>query len=482
MRWWNLSWAITGTLGILVLWAFSAIANYDFGLTQGTHEPRNLYFFTISSAQASGMASLAVDLLKAVLPAMIVVAWVFRGWLYVAGGVACFILCLGYSAQNSIGFALTSHARATDERAQAADQWSALRKTLETAQATRDMVPVHRPAAVVDAEIAAKKADARFTESASCSGEVRGSINFCREYRGLTAEKAAADSAVTLDDKLDRLRAQLDTRKRVSEADPMAGGAAALLGWNKENIAGGRSLWLAVLVETISAIGLALVWGVFFAAWSKKPQEAPWEANVVSAVVAGTITVPPAATPPAQAEEVFRTEEELFRIGTGQEHPLAALEADDEPRDPPPSGSRPDPLKPRLGELARREKQQIAVPGIAPAARIATIHEIKPKAKHPVKASADPEKQTVLDWIGECLTATHDRKRPPSSGDCHESLLAFCERERVAPVDQQRMTQIMTEILKPEKVRGRYPRNAKERIWPGYAVTMPISEPMRASA
>lgn len=94
----------------------------------------------------------------------------------------------------------------------------------------------------------------------------------------------------------------------------------------------------------------------------------------------------------------------------------------------------------------------------------------------------DAERQTVELWAAECLTPRPDRKSPPSSGDCHASLLAYCERECVAPVDQVRMTQILTEILKPSKVKGRYPRNAKERIWPGWKLNMPAAGRLRASA
>ena len=36
MRYWNLTWAIPATAGIGVIWAVSAVANYQFGLSQGT--------------------------------------------------------------------------------------------------------------------------------------------------------------------------------------------------------------------------------------------------------------------------------------------------------------------------------------------------------------------------------------------------------------------------------------------------------------
>jgi hypothetical protein len=463
MRYWNLTWALPATAAVGVIWAFSAIANYDFGLTQGTNEPRDLYLFTVTSAQASGMAALAVDLLKAVLPAMIVVAWVFRQWSYVVGGAACFVLCLGFSSMNSLGFALTSHVRAADARSQTSEQWAALKKTLETTQKQRDLVPEHRPAAVVEEDIKAKKADGRFAEAKGCGEDLRGVIVFCRDYRGLLAEKAAADSAVALDAELKDLRRQLDSRKAVSEADPMAGGAAALLGWSKEGVTGGRSIWLTILVETLSALGWALVWGTFAAAWAREPAIAACTAmQTEPAPQVATIIVPAAlpATPP---------------VGNPPEP-----KADDEPREPPPSGGRPAPKSPRLGDLSRKHDAGASAPAAASAAQLATVHQIKRKKSSPI-GKKSPE-TVIADWIGECVAATGNERDRPSAGEFITSLNAYCDRERLAPIDQGRMTSVLNDVLQVEKAGKRWPRNSKERIWPGYRVALPAAERLRATA
>jgi hypothetical protein len=283
--------------------------------------------------------------------------------------------------------------------------------------------------------------------------------------------------------------------KRIAELEPrlwspetINAGAVPEAGWASRMLSGissDRQWWTDVLMVVgllfwALARMLALPVAVASMSMARSPQEARTAPKAVPVTERGTIIVPPALAP---AVERHAQVESPVYVSIPSPSPASPPAVDSDPdRDPPPSGSRPDPAKPRLGELAKRERQPLAAPEPTPAARVATIHEIKPKAKQQPVKSGDPEKQTVLDWIGECITATHDRKRPPSSGDCHESLLAFCERERAAPVDQQRMTQIMTEILKPEKVKGRYPRNAKERIWPGWKVTMPAAERLRASA
>lgn len=272
---WNLLWAVPATVLIVVIWAVSAIANYEHGLTQGTTELIAGLPFAVTSAMMNGYASLAVDGLKAILPAAAVVAWVLRYRAAAAGVVVMFLLCLAWSAQNSVGYVMSNSARAVDGRGQTADQWAALQRSLDEAQKSRGMVPEARPSAVVNADVAAAKAQRKFAESANCSDPARGkAVNFCNSYRGLMSELASAESADRLDAQLVTLRNQLDTRKRISDADPLASAAAGLLGFDRGSVVAGRSISFSLLVEVISAVGLALIWGIFAAARrNRKPAE-----------------------------------------------------------------------------------------------------------------------------------------------------------------------------------------------------------------
>jgi len=67
-----------------------------------------------------------------------------------------------------------------------------------------------------------------------------------------------------------------------------------------------------------------------------------------------------------------------------------------------------------------------------------------------------------------------------TAAECAESLRAYCAAHNRAPVDAARLTQIMTEILKPEKVGNRLPRDRNGRIWPGLRVRMPSGARRRA--
>lgn len=286
---WNLAWALPGTFAVAMIWLVSALANYQFGLTQGTTEAVPILFWTVTTSAMNGYASLAVDVLKVTLPATAVVAWVMQKRAVAVGIAAMFTLCLAWSAQNSIGYVLSNHSRAVDGRGQTADQWAALQKTIDEAQRSRGLVPEHRPAAVANAEIAAIKASDKFAESAGCTKAAAAkAINFCDRYRGLTAELAAAESADKLDVQLASLRRQLDNRKRISDSDPAAGIVAGVLGMQRDSVVAGRSVSFSLLVEVISAAGLAMIWGIFFAAMrdsraAQVPQSAPLAAESASA-------------------------------------------------------------------------------------------------------------------------------------------------------------------------------------------------------
>src|SRR3972149_2471393 len=300
----NLIWVIPATLGIITVWAVSAVANYEYGLTQGTSDPVHILWFTVTTAQMNGYASLSIDVLKAALPATAVVAWVLGKRMAAIGVAVMFLLCLGWSAQNSVGYVLSNHSRAVDGRGQTADQWKALGQSLDEAERSRAMVPEHRPSAVVGAEIAATKADSKFSASSGCSDPSVGkAVRFCQGYRALTAEMAAAGGANQLDARLKDLRGQLDQRKRISDADPLGTLAAGLLGYHRASVVAGRSVSFSLLVEFISAGGLALIWGTYFAARRDQKEKAEQK---------------------RQAQRSESVAEEVF--GGGSKNPIAAPE------------------------------------------------------------------------------------------------------------------------------------------------------------
>ena len=97
--------------------------------------------------------------------------------------------------------------------------------------------------------------------------------------------------------------------------------------------------------------------------------------------------------------------------------------------------------------------------------------------------STESDTEIVQAWLSECVTKTGDKKRHrPTASDFIASLTAYCARDRLAAVEQSRMVAILNDELEVEKVSGRFPRSAKERIWPGYDVTMPEAKRLRVRA
>jgi hypothetical protein len=256
---------------------------------------------------------------------------------------------------------------------------------------------------------------------------------------------------------------------------------------------GSVEAWSVAVVALIVAFIQSLLCGGLFVGFApQRRQEAPGAPKTIPDADAGLIVVPPAAPPALRVEapvpalpDVSAWREDLKRkpadavvlhsndVGQPESDRLQTADEGDRLH----SDATPDPSP--------------AAPAIGPHLAYSADDTPRPLTKGEKRAvkkntlaspDEDAERKTVELWAAECLSARPDRKNPPSSGDCHASLLAYCERECVAPVDQVRMTQILTEILKPVKVKGRYPRNALGRIWPGWRLEMPAAGRLRASA
>jgi hypothetical protein len=446
----NLIWVIPATIGIITVWAVSAVANYEYGLTQGTADPVHILWFTVTTAQMNGYASLSIDVLKAALPATAVVAWVLGKRMAAIGVAVMFLLCLGWSAQNSVGYVLSNHSRAVDGRGQTADQWKALRQSMDEAERSRGMVPEHRPSAVVGAEIAAAKADSKFALSSSCADPNAGkAVRFCQGYRSLTAELAAAESANQLDTRLKDLRGQLDQRKRISDADPLGTMAAVLLGYHRESVVAGRSVSFSLLVEFISAVGLALIWGTYFAARRDQKEKAELKRQEQAQAAE--------SAPQAEAEpEIVVVEKQTLHVTTPAKpasEPKEAPEREKSSR----LGDRLDDIRDRLqepaapvsgptippsggGTRASDPARETVIPIRRSVAELPSYaSEMFEESAPPAKVRAQKPKNAKLPgravaWIEECTERTSDLSITATEDECWKHYLAWCDMEELKPI------------------------------------------------
>lgn len=266
----HLLWAVPATIAVGVIWTAAAIANFKFGLSQGTGEMTTFIAWDVSSSLVNAYTNLAIDILKTSMVIGAALAFQFRAWVIGLTSAAIFVLCLGWSSQNAIGYVLSEHAAAVDGRGQTADQWGALKAEYDEARKARDLVPDARPEAVIKADIARAEADAIFARTAACTDATKqASIDHCNRWRGLQAELAAASARIGYDARLDKLRGELDSRKRITSAEPLMAAAASLFGWGERAIETGRSVIYAGIVEIVAAFGLASIWGVVMLAWRR---------------------------------------------------------------------------------------------------------------------------------------------------------------------------------------------------------------------
>jgi len=262
----HLLWAVPASLAVGVIWLVAAVANFKFGLSQGSAETFDFIFLTLTSSQLNAYAALAVDVLKIVMAIAAGVALSSRKWVPAALCGALFGLCLIWSSQAAVGYVLSERDAAVDGREQTADQWGAMKAEYDEAVKARSMVPVARPESIVRADMAASEADWLFQRTKACTDATAPeSRAFCEKHRGIQSELAAAIARSGYDKRIEKLRGELDSRKRVTHADSLVAATASVMGTAKSNVVMGRSLAWAGLIEAISAFGLAAIWGTFAA-------------------------------------------------------------------------------------------------------------------------------------------------------------------------------------------------------------------------
>jgi len=244
---------LIGALAALVLLGVSAAMNYLFLSSLGK---------TPVEAHVLGAASAAADLLKAVLPFLIFWAWC-AGRLAVAGpGRLVWALFTVFSLLSATGFAAGNRETIRDTRSGTGELYKTLRSELTAAQAAREALPQHRPAAIVAAAIQAHKQHRRWASTKGCTdATVPQSRAYCRGYFALQAELAAAQRSAALAEKIAGLRKQLQALRAAGgarEPEPQVGLLARLFGLERDPVRLALILLIAGLVELGSGLGLYL--------------------------------------------------------------------------------------------------------------------------------------------------------------------------------------------------------------------------------
>lgn len=261
---------ILGLLGLVAASALvvvSAAMNWRFGFSLGNTE---------FDGHVYGMASVAADCLKAIVPFLIIYALKTKKWAQALAGIALAIITTGYSLTSSLGFAALNRADNNGARLIKVTNYNDTRSELKRLQEQLAWMPKHRPADAITAELQRANAvqvkikgrSRQTVEQATdnCSLTNWVARKYCSGIFELKKELAISEEAAKIDSRIVALRGKISKATSVAAAgktDPQADFISSLLGINLEDTQTVLILLVSLLVEAGSALGLFVV----FAMW-----------------------------------------------------------------------------------------------------------------------------------------------------------------------------------------------------------------------
>lgn len=268
---------ILGLFGVIAASALvvvSAAMNWRFGFGLGKTE---------FDGQVYGLASVAADCLKAIVPFLIIYAWKTRKWAQALAGVALGVICTGYSITSSIGFAATNRADNTGERMIRVANYKDQRAELKRLEEKLSWMPKHRPVEAVSAALEQANSEqvklrgkpSRTVEEITdgCTLSNWTSRKYCPKIFDLRKEQAIAEEAAKIDSRISELRVEISKATSVAaagKADPQADLISSIFGLKIEDTQTVLILLVSLLVEAGSALGYFVV----FSMWKLDPRAA----------------------------------------------------------------------------------------------------------------------------------------------------------------------------------------------------------------
>ena len=179
-------------------------ANLNFGLTLGTTLEEKLIYAT---------ASVAADIVKSTWMMVVIQLWQARRYGRACIASALWMGCLLWSLASATGFALATRDRTAAVHAaalQSAEGWTAI---VRRAGEQLDGVHPHRPAPLIQAELASELVPAPIWKRTAQCAEVTlpESREACARVLALRQELAAAQAATALEERIAEARRQLKT-------------------------------------------------------------------------------------------------------------------------------------------------------------------------------------------------------------------------------------------------------------------------------
>lgn len=248
---------IIAICGALALIAASCFINYSFWSSQGMSATEGYTF---------GAVSVALDILKSLLPLFVAWAVFERRWIYAGVGSIFFVLFLASGLLAAIGFAATNKGGVTDGRDRITSQHALVKAELaELAQRARRLSGIPS-IATIEANLNALRQDRRWRTTKGCvDATLSKSRAFCTGYFDEKARLASAVEAKRIEVRRSELRPEITNLRAAGAgeaADPQATMLAGLL--PKIDVGDAQRavvLFFAFLVELGASFGLFLATG-----------------------------------------------------------------------------------------------------------------------------------------------------------------------------------------------------------------------------
>ncbi|MEM1306995.1 MAG: hypothetical protein AAGG99_05680, partial [Pseudomonadota bacterium] len=294
---------VLGALGVLaagVLLVVSAAMNWRFGFYLGTTELDGFIY---------GSASAAADVMKALIPFLIVAAWRNRMWSQMAASAVVWLVVTAYSLTSALGHAALNRQDTAGQRVAQATAYANLQSDLERAKQQLAWVPQHRPAATVQSELSGMEAQKAFGWTKGCT-RVKGRYqrNFCKGFTALKAELGSALQATKLEQRIADTQATLASMDGAGPkaADPQAQILAKLTGFvmpgiSVEDVQTGLAVFIALLLEVGSGLGMYIAFAQWRIGERREPRAPALTASETSEVPA-VMAVAPATSANVEAE------------------------------------------------------------------------------------------------------------------------------------------------------------------------------------
>ncbi|MEO1720716.1 MAG: hypothetical protein AAFR23_10895, partial [Pseudomonadota bacterium] len=297
--------------------------NWRFGFYLGTTELDGFIY---------GSASAAADVMKALIPFLIVAAWRNKMWSQMAASAVVWLVVTAYSLTSALGHAALNRQDTAGQRVAQATTYTNLQSDLERAKQQLSWVPQHRPAATVQSELTGKQAHKAWGWSRGCT-RVKGRYqrNFCGEVTSLKAELGSAQQAAKLEQRIADTQAKLASMDGAGPkaADPQAQILAKLTGFvmpgiSVEDVQTGLAVFIALLLEVGSGLGMYIAFAQWRIGDRREPSAAALPATDMSQVPAVTADAPAA---PAKVEDEVPVVVAPVQNGS-EEVPLATVAND----------------------------------------------------------------------------------------------------------------------------------------------------------